>query len=785
MSRHDGGDAGDIDERDLEVGTPSSAAAGVTAVAVSLRRSIEHMGVTRTARTLNVINQPEGFDCPGCAWPEADPAHRHRIEFCENGTKAVAEEATTERIGPVFFAQHSVDELAERTDYWLGRQGRLTRPMVRRPGATNYSPIDWDDAFALVADELRSLDSPDEAVFYTSGRTSNEAAFVYQLMVRAFGTNNLPDCSNMCHEATGVALGAAIGVGKGSVRLADFAEADVILVVGQNPGTNHPRMLSTLEEAKRGGATIIAINPLPEAGLLRFRNPQRVRGIAGAGTELSDLHLPIRLGADRALFQRWSRQLIERDAIAPGTVDRAFVEAHTHGYDELAAHLATLDPDALLAATGLERELVDEAFEHVAGAKRLIICWAMGITQHVGAVETIREMTNLALLGGHIGRPGAGLCPVRGHSNVQGDRTMGIWERPAPAFLDRLEAEFGLPMPRDDGHDVADAIGAFVDGDAKVLFCLGGNFVRAIPDTERAEAALARARLTVHVSTKLNRSHVAGGRTALILPTLGRTEVDLQATGNQFVTVEDSMGMVHRSQGVLQPADHHLRSEVAIVTGIAEALLGRDSGIDWAGFRDDYSTIRDHISRVVVGFDDFNTRVASPAGFELPHPPRDRREFPTATGAANFAVTADASAAADLTPANGLLLQTLRSHDQYNTTIYGLDDRYRGISGGRLVVMVNPTDIERLGLRDGQLVDLVSHFPDGERRVRDFRVVAYDTPPGCAAAYYPETNPLIALDHRSIEAGTPASKAVPITLEPATSPAATSQADGSVSPPAR
>ena len=756
-------------EPGLRVSAPKDVAAGPTGVAVTLRRSLDQMGPTRTARTLAVINQPEGFDCPGCAWPEAAPGVRHHIEFCENGAKAVAEEATTARIEPVFFAEHSVADLLGRTDFWLGQQGRLTEPMVKRPGATNYVPISWDDAFALVASELNRLESPDEAIFYTSGRTSNETAFVYQLMVRAFGTNNLPDCSNMCHEATGVALIDAIGVGKGSVRLEDFAEADVILVVGQNPGTNHPRMLATLEAAKRRGSRIVAVNPLPEAGLLRFKNPQRANGVLGRGTQLSDLHLPIRIGGDQALFQLWSLMMLQREAERPGTIDHDFIERHTSGFEAFRDHISGLDPDELLAATGLDATLVDQALEIVAAAERLIICWAMGITQHRNATGTIREIANFAFLGGHIGRPGAGLCPVRGHSNVQGDRTMGIWERPPAGFLDRLEAEFGLPMPREDGVDVAEAIQSFVDGTAKVLFCLGGNFMRAIPETDLAEQAISRARLTVHVSTKLNRSHAVCGGTALILPTLGRTEIDAQLSGDQFVTVEDSMGKVHRSHGVLQPASPFLRSEMAIVTGLAEALFpGTTSGVDWASFRHDYGVVRDHISRVVPGFDDFNERVADPAGFELPHPPRDSRTFPTATGAANFAVTqrlaADAPESVD-PDGPQLLLQTLRSHDQYNTTIYGLDDRYRGIHGGRMVVFVNPGDIARLGLHDGQIVDLVSHLGGTERRVSGFRVVPYPTPPGCAAAYYPETNPLIALEHRSPEAGTPASKAVPVTLQ--------------------
>lgn len=764
------------DEASSHVVAPSTAAAGVTAVAVSIRRSLTAMGASRTWKTLSAVNQPSGFDCPGCAWPEAAPHQRNRIEFCENGAKAVAEEATTDRVGPEFFAEHSLADLAQRSDYWLGRQGRLTEPMIKRPGDEHYRPIPWGEAHATIAQELKRLDSPDEAVFYTSGRTSNEAAFLYQLLVRLLGTNNLPDCSNMCHESTGVALIDTIGIGKGSVRLEDFASADLILIVGQNPGTNHPRMLATLEEAKRAGAAIVSINPLAEAGTERFKNPQKIRGVVGSGTRLSDLHLPVRLGGDQALFQLWNKKLIES-----GRIDHRFISESTVGFDAFQRHLELVDAEELLAATGIERPLVDDAFERIASAERLIICWAMGITQHRNAVSTIKEMVNLALIGGHIGRPGAGLCPVRGHSNVQGDRTMGIWERPTPTFLDTMEGEFGVSMPREHGLDVAGTIEAFQAGTAKALICLGGNFLRAIPDTDRAEEALAEAALTVHISTKLNRSHVISGQTALILPTLGRTEVDRQGSGDQFVTVEDSMGLVHASRGVLPPASDRLRSEVAIVTELAEALAAVGlvqplETVSWADFRNDYDTVRDRISRVVPGFDRFNDRVRDPGGFELPHPPRDRRAFPTPDGSAHFSSTVVA-AAPDPTLTSvpfDLLLQTLRSHDQYNTTIYGLDDRYRGISGSRRVVMVNPEDLLRVGVGDGDLVDLVSRFDDGERRVTGFRVVSYDTPVGCAAAYFPETNPLIPVHFRSTESGTPASKSVPISIEPCAGPDAAS-----------
>jgi molybdopterin-dependent oxidoreductase alpha subunit len=723
------------------------------------------MGAARAVKSLRVINQPNGFDCPGCAWPEPPPASRHRVEFCESGAKAVAEEAMSARIDEAFFARHSLEDLRNRSDFWLGQAGRLTSPMIKRPHATHYEPIGWEAAFKEIAEQLRELSDPDEAVFYTSGRTSNEAAFLFQLMVRCFGTNNLPDCSNMCHEPTSFALGTSIGVGKGTVRIDDFAKADVILIVGQNPGSNHPRMLSTLEEAKRSGASIIAINPLPEAGLLRFKNPQRVRGVVGNGTKLADMHLAVRLGGDQALFQLWNRWLLERSRQQPGTTDQPFIAQHTSGFDALADHLRGVDEGSLLASTGLSASETRQAFEIIAGSRRLIICWAMGVTQHLNAIDTINEMTNLALFGGHIGRPGAGLSPIRGHSNVQGDRTMGIFERPEPELLDSLEAEFGVTMPRMDGLDTIDAVRSFATKDARILVSLGGNFARATPDTDLTERALAAAQLSVQISTKLNRSHLIGGQTAIILPTLGRTDIDDAPGGPQFVTVEDSMSLVHASKGSLTPPSSQLRSEVAIICDLAGELLGTSSPIPWAAFRDNYDLVRERISRVIPGFENFNTRVREPGGFGLPHPPRDERRFPTTDGKAHFTVTTVATPAQ---PVGQLLLQTLRSHDQYNTTIYGHDDRYRGISGDRHVIMVNPADITGLGYRDGDVVDVISVFADCERRVCGYRIVGYPTPVGSAAAYYPEANVLIPLDHHGADAQTPAAKAIPIRLEPHT-----------------
>ncbi|MFD7285728.1 FdhF/YdeP family oxidoreductase [Streptomyces sp. NPDC059863] len=748
--------AGDPVQDSPQVTAPKHAAAGIPAVAHSLLISHQQMGTRRTARTLLKVNQKNGFDCPGCAWPEGD--HRHTAEFCENGAKAVAEEATVRRVTPEFFAEHPVSDLFERSGYWLGQQGRITHPMYLPEGADQYEPISWERAFAIIGEELNALASPDEACFYTSGRTSNEAAFLLQLFAREFGTNNLPDCSNMCHESSGSALSETIGIGKGSVSLDDMHKADLIIVAGQNPGTNHPRMLSALEKAKAAGAKIISVNPLPEAGLERFKNPQTPLGMI-RGASLTDLFLQIRIGGDQALFRLLNRLVLE----TPGAVDDAFIEEHTHGYEEFRAAALAADWDETLVATGLQRAEIEEAAEMALASKRTIVCWAMGLTQHKHSVPTIREVVNFLLLRGNIGRPGAGVCPVRGHSNVQGDRTMGIFERPDPAFLDRLDQEFSITSPRHHGYDVVRSIEAMRDGDAKVFFAMGGNFVGATPDTEVTEAAMRRTRLTVHVSTKLNRSHVVTGVRALILPTLGRTDKDVQAGGKQIVTVEDSMGMVHASRGNLPPASPHLLSEPAIITNMARAVLGPSSTTPWEDFEKDYANIRDRIARVVPGFEDFNARVARPGGFELPHAPRDERRFPTATGKANFTA---APVEYPKLPEGRLLLQTMRSHDQYNTTIYGLDDRYRGIKGGRRIVMVNPDDARELGLVDGAFTDIVSEWKDGvERRAPGFRVVHYPTARGCAAAYYPETNVLVPLDATADTSNTPTSKSVVVRFE--------------------
>ena len=751
----------DLDLAQLDIEKPKSHAAGPTAVAVSMKRALGHMGAVRTAKTLLKLNQAEGFDCMSCAWPDPDPGHRHTAEFCENGAKAVAEEGTTNRATPEFFASHSIEDLSGRTEHWLGQQGRITHPMIKRPGGTHYEPIDWDDAFALIGTELNGLASPDEAVFYTSGRASNESAFVYQLFARAFGTNNMPDCSNMCHESTSIALQESIGIGKASVTLDDVYNAELIVIAGQNPGTNHPRMLSALEKAKQNGAKILSINPLREAGLVNFKNPQTPRGMVGPGTDLTDMFLPIALNGDLALFQAFGSLLVECDAL-----DHAFIDAHTTGFDAWREHVSAVDWDVVTATTGLSRAQITEAAELLRDSKATVFCWAMGLTQHRNAVATIKEVTNLAFAQGNIGKPGAGLFPVRGHSNVQGDRTMGIWERPPQHFLDAIEKEFGFDPPREHGLDTVDSIRAMRDGKAHFFLGLGGNFAQATPDSDVTFDALRKVAMTVQISTKINRGHLVCGETALILPTLGRTEKDVQTSGQQYISVEDSTCSVHASRGPLPPASPHLRSEVSIITSIAEATIGNRHGIDWRAMRDDYRNIRSHIARVVPGCEGYEVNVRRPGGFILPHPPRDSRTFDTESGLGEFAVSP-----IDVlqVPPNHLILQTLRSHDQFNTTIYGFSDRYRGIEGGRRVVFVHREDISALGFRNGDIVDIVTRWDDDDnvRCAPSFRIVEYATPRGSAAAYYPETNPLVPLDSTALQSNCPTSKSIIVSLVPA------------------
>ena len=751
-------------DKDLVVADgPKSWAAGVPGVYHSMKPAVEQMGLNRTRKTVMAMNQKDGFDCPSCAWP--DPHHRKAFEFCENGAKAVTWEATPVVVPETFWAENPVSELRSRSEYWLGMQGRLTEPVYKPAGEDHYKPVSWDEALRLVTDKLKGLDSPDHAAFYTSGRTSNEAAFLYQLMVRGYGTNNLPDCSNMCHESSGWAMGQTIGIGKATVSFDDYAQADLIIVMGQNPGTNHPRMMTELEACKNRGGEIVAVNPLPEAGLRRYKNPQEVKGVIGHGTQIADQFLQIRIGGDMALLQAVSKRVLDAEAKNPGTVlDHAFLTEHCEGLEEVKEHLARLDERTVLEATGLRSEDIDELAARYLKADKVIITWAMGITQQKKAVATIKEIINLLLLRGNIGKPGAGASPIRGHSNVQGDRTMGIWEQMPQSFMEALGKEFDFEPPREHGTDSVETINKMRAGEIKVFVALGGNLVGAISDTNAAVAAMENTEMSVQISTKLNRSHTVTGREALILPTMGRTEIDIQESGPQFVSVEDTVCAVHPSWGSVEPVSHHLLSEPAIVSRLGKLLVGDKIKADWDGFEKNYDLIRDHISRVVGGCKDYNQRIRQEGGFVLAHGPRDSRTFPTPTGKAVLTVN-------DLDPVQRpqgtLILQSMRSHDQFNTTIYSHNDRYRGIKKGRHVVFVNPDDIAELGLADGQYVDVHGVHDDGEERVvRKFRVVSYPTARGCAAAYYPEANVLVPLNHTAEGSNTPVSKAVIVRLEP-------------------
>lgn len=748
----------------LRLATGDDVAAGFTAVASSFRHVLGSTGFWRGNKALLKLNQKDGYDCPSCAWPDPD-GHRSPVaEYCESGAKAVADEVVTKHTAsPVLFQRYSVAELAEKSDLWLGQQGRLTHPMVLREGATHYEKINWDDAFALIGKHLNALASPDEAIFYTSGRTSNEAAFLYQLFVRAYGTNNLPDCSNMCHESSSVAMTETLGLGKASVKLDDFEKAEVIVILGQNPGTNAPRMMTALEEAKRNGANIIAINPLMETGLMAFRNPQDVHDVlTPGGTRLADVYLQVRTNADMQLLKALLKLLLEAEAERPGEVaDQEFISRKTTGFEALKADLDRYTLAELSEQCGVPLAQLREAADLLARRKRIIACWAMGLTQHQNAVQTIREVINLLLLKGSIGLPGAGACPVRGHSNVQGDRTMGIYEKPKPQLLDRLQKNFGFEPPRADGYSVVEATQAMHNGRATVFFALGGNFVSAVSDTEFTAEALRRCNLTAHVSTKLNRSHLVHGKTALILPCLGRSEEDVQASGEQFVTMENTMGVVHSSRGSLKPVADTLLSEPAIVAGVAKATLGEKNPVDWDTLVANYDRIRELIEKTIPGFDDYNRRVREPGGFYLPNSPRQGR-FDTPDEKAHF--TLNVPMVWKLADGEYLLM-SIRSHDQFNTTLYGLNDRYRGIYNERRVLMMNEADIRAAGLQPRQVVNLHSHYDGKTRTARTFVVVPYDIPTRCVAAYFPETNPLIPIDQVADRSLTPISKSVRVTIE--------------------
>ena len=754
----------DINEDDLKVGEPKHSAAGLKAVMVSMERGFSEAGPSRTLRSMLRINQRGGFDCPGCAWPESITGARKPAEFCENGAKAVAEEASARTVTPQWWEQHPISVLREKTEYWLGSQGRITAPMIIRPGDTHYKPISWAEAFSTIGEHVNAS-TPDKCVFYTSGRTANETAFMYQLLARSLGTNNLPDCSNMCHESSGSALNPTIGIGKGTVSLEDFDHAELIFVVGQNPGTNHPRMLSALADARKRGAKIVAVNPLPEAGFFGFKDPQTIGGMLGKSSEISSHFLQIKVGGDLALFQAFGHLLLAEEEKNPGTVvDQAFINEVTDGFAAYKSARAEIDWDATEEATGLTRTQITEVARLLIESKASIFCWALGLTQQPHSVPTLKEIINLLLLQGNFGKPGAGACPVRGHSNVQGDRTMGIWEKPTEQLLEALDAEFGIDSPRAHGYDSTEALDAFENNEVDVFVSMGGNFALANSETELLEAGMQRAKLTVHISTKPNRSHVVHGQTSLILPTLGRTDKDdKHPKGAQFLSVEDSMSVIHSTQGRLTPVSEHLLAEPVIVARMAQAILGDDHVIDWRAMADDYDVVRDHIARVLPGFEDFNRRVRERNGFVLPNAPRDSRSFATDIGKGRFTVSPFEALKA---PAGHLILQTMRSHDQYNTTFYGLDDRYRGIKDGRRVILIHPDDLQEMGFADRDLVDVISTFDGTERRANRFRLVSYPTAKGCAAAYFPEANALV---HRGLvarESNTPGFKAMSVRFVP-------------------
>ncbi|WP_146340827.1 FdhF/YdeP family oxidoreductase [Nesterenkonia sp. NBAIMH1] len=764
----------DIDENNLKISPKKDSAAGLKAVQVSFKRSLFHGGVRRTVGNFYRVNQDKGVDCPGCAWPESITGDRKQVEFCENGAKALAEEHTKRICPPEWWAQHSISDLDKKTEYWLGQSGRITHPMIIREGETHYKPISWDEAFETIGEHIRAT-TPERSVFYTSGRTPNETAFMFQLMARSLGTNNLPDCSNMCHESSGTAMNPTIGIGKGTVSLEDIENSELIFVIGQNPGTNHPRMLGSLAKARHRGGKVVSVNPLPEAGLMKFKDPQAPMEHplqshkVLTGDKISDEYLQIKVGGDQALLQALGHLLLKKEEENPGSVlDRDFLEQSTKGWEDYKAARAELDWAEVEEATGLERAEIEKIGDLLAKSKATIFCWALGITQQPHSVDTIKEIVNLLLMQGNFGKPGAGACPVRGHSNVQGDRTFGIWEKPKEDFLQALDAEFGIVSPREEGHDSTHTMYAMAEGNVDVFVSLGGNLAMANSDTAIMEDGLKNTGLTVHISTKPNRSHVTHGRTSIILPTLGRSDRDdKHPGGRQFLSVENSMSVVSSTQGRLEPVSDHLLSEPAILAGMAQAIFKDDADheIDWQAMADDYDVIRDHASRVIPGTQDFNKRIRQKYGFVLPNPPRDHRQFATEDGRASFTVREMEY----LKPPEGhLVLQTMRSHDQYNTTFYGLDDRYRGIKGGRRVILIHPEDLKAAGYQHREVVDVISVFDGEERRANQFTLVEYPTARGCVAAYYPEANALVHRDLKARESNTPGFKAMMVRFVPST-----------------
>jgi molybdopterin-dependent oxidoreductase alpha subunit len=746
-------------------------AAGVEAVMKSMQFSWKEAGMTRGTHGLLKMNQKDGFDCSSCAWPDPDD-HRSVAEFCENGAKATASDADDRACGPEVFAKNSLADLSRLSDRDQNNLGRLTHPMVKRPGGTHYEPIEWPEAFDIIGKELNALASPDEAAFYTSGKVPNEPAFLFQLFAKQFGTNNLPDCSNMCHESSGAALSPTLGLGKGSVTLNDIYEAEVILIIGQNPGTNHPRMLSALQKAKNNGAKIISINPLIEAGLNHFKNPQdfmnpiKALGVLmGDGTPITDLYLQVRVDGDMGLLRGIMKHLFEAEDRNPGqVVDRAFIDEFTTGFESFEQNIRNTKWEDIEELSGISRALLLEAANIIATKQKIITCWAMGVTQQRQGVQTIQEIVNLHLMKGAIGKPGAGTCPVRGHSNVQGDRTMGVWEQPTKIFQDALGKEFNFQPPYEHGFDVVESIKRMYRGELKVYFGLGGNLLAAGPDTEVIAEGMRKQNLTVYVGTKLNRGHLVTGKTSLLLPCFTHADIDMQKSGHQMTSCENSMGVVSQNKGVLIPVEGQMMSEVAILAGVAIATLGPDrtNVADWVAMTENYDVIRDHISRVIPGFEKFNEQLRQPGGFYLPNGPRERK-FTTKNGKANFTTTELEKYS--LEPGQ-LILMTVRSHDQFNTTIYDYNDRYRGIHGERRVIFMNKEDIAERGLKAKQPVDITSHYEGQERTIEKFLVIPYDIPKGNVSAYFPEANPLVPISSVAKVSNTPTSKYVVVTVVP-------------------
>lgn len=746
---------------DLRLTDPQDIAAGMEAVYVSFRNTFKEAGFIRGNKALLNLNQKGGFDCPSCAWPDPDDDRSPIAEYCENGAKAVAEEATTKSLHADFFAQNSVYDLSLLDDYHIGKKGRIAEPMYLPQGATHYQPITWNEAFTKIAAHLNKLGDPNEAIFYTSGRTSNEAAFLYQLFVREYGTNNLPDCSNMCHESTSVALKKQLGLGKASIKLDDFYQAEVIIIIGQNPGTNAPRMLSALRKGKENGAKIVAINPMRETGLIGFADPQNLKSALHINTRGADLYLQPKINTDQALLKAIACLLLEEEKKATESVfDHAFIKQHTTGYHELIANIETLDINELLSYCGITRQQLQEVVDLIKNKTKIIICWAMGITQHKNAVNTIYDIVNILLLKGSIGKPGAGTSPVRGHSNVQGDRTVGIWDKPDKKMLDKLKEVYGFDPPRKHGYDVVKSINAMHDGKAKVFFALGGNFLSATPDTNYSATAMRQCDLTVHVSTKLNRSHLVHGKEAIILPCLSRSDKDIHDGTEHFVSTEGTTGVIQSSKGVLKPVSGDLLSEPVIVCRLAKATLGSKSKVDWNRFEKNYDTIREDIEKVVKGFDDYNKRVRIKGGFYLPNGPREQK-FETESGKASFYITP----LEKYTLKDGeLMMMSIRSHDQFNTTIYGLQDRYRGVHNERRVIFMNAKDISQLGFQKNDVVDIYSTYDGVERLASSFIIVEYDIAESCVATYYPETNVLVPVNNTADGSNQPASKSVVVKL---------------------